>query len=464
MIDTFSTRLPDRASQRGDTLIEVVISALVLAAIVVGTLTGLNSANRVTSLDRERSQADTLAQQEEEQLRSLPINKLSELSETHKVIQHEVNAGGTEYKIASTAQYISDATATSSCSSTSPQADYIETSSKVTWNALGEGKPVVETSIISPPPSADAIAQVTNESGEPVPKMTVTSTGPTNMTTETSTDGCAILALLPGEYALNVHRTGYVDENSYANSDEDPLTDSPFYIVAENTVKKAYEFAEAATLEASFENSATKVEANGDTLVAYNVNANPANKTFGTVGKLEPKIDASLFPASSKYVFFAGSCQEDEPHAVGASDLEGVELHPGEHRGLTLPLPPVKIKVWSGAPGTASVKGHEVANAAVKLTDEGCHVTHEATTSSAGTLTYPAPFGKYKLCVWGGSSGYAADRKYTTGIFSNNTLTGPSEAATMTNGKEVETGYSVVYLGSSAPTSPGTLESSTTGC
>ena len=116
----------------------MIVSALLLAVIVVGTLTGLNSANRATSLDSARSQADALAEQEEDQLRSEPINKLSELSETHEVVQHEVNAGGTKYTISSTAKYIADATATASCTSTSEKADYIQTTSAVTWNALGQ--------------------------------------------------------------------------------------------------------------------------------------------------------------------------------------------------------------------------------------------------------------------------------------------------------------------------------------
>ena len=96
------------ASSAGDTLIEVVVSALLLAVIVVGTLTGINSANRATSLDRARSQADSLAQQDEDHLRSEPINKLSELSETHEAVLHEVDAGGTTYTISSTAKYIAD--------------------------------------------------------------------------------------------------------------------------------------------------------------------------------------------------------------------------------------------------------------------------------------------------------------------------------------------------------------------
>ncbi len=58
------------ADETGDTLIEVLISAVVLVLIVVATLTGLDSTNRATALDRARSQADALAQADEEQARA----------------------------------------------------------------------------------------------------------------------------------------------------------------------------------------------------------------------------------------------------------------------------------------------------------------------------------------------------------------------------------------------------------
>jgi len=452
MIDTSTPRLPSPASARGDTLIEVVISALLLALVVVGTLTGLNSANRTTSIDRERSQADALAQQEEDQLRSDPINKLSELSETHEVLQHEVNANGTKYLISSSARYISDATATASCSSTTPQADYIQTTSKVTWTELGKGKPVVETSLISPPPDSALIVQVTNQAGEAVPHMAVSAAGPSNESAETSSDGCAILAVQPGEYQLNVHRGEYVDPNGYENSDEDPSTNTPLYVVAEASVKTAFEFAKAGTITAHYENTVSHEKVAGDTFIATNANSsmNPAFRSFGKVGVFAKEVSsqAKVFPFGSRYTVYAGTCTEDNPQAVNSSLSDPqVEVSPGGSAEPTLPLPPISIKVLSGK--SSSSPGSRVAKAMVTLEDTGCGAKREAETASpSGELTYPAPYGKYKLCVTGGSSGVAANRKYTT-TFINNTPEGPSEAATMTNGGE-EGKTAIIYLGSGA--------------
>jgi Tfp pilus assembly protein PilV len=457
MIATNNGRLPHPSSQRGDTLIEVLVSALLLAVIVVGTLTGLNSANRSTSIDRERSQADALAQQEEDQLRSEPIAKLSELSATHEVIQREVNASGTTYVISSTAQYISDATATSSCSSTTPKADYIQTTSKVTWHELGTGKPVVETSVISPPADSALIVQVTNQAGEPVPSMNVAATGATNMTSETSTDGCAILGVSPGEYNLNVSRAGYVDEDGFPNSNENIVTNTPFYVVAENTVKKQFQFAPSGTIKVRFENTHTKAPALGESFVYANTLMFPAFKAFPTGSSYTPSYtlsNTSVFPSKATYSAYAGTCEADNPHTVNSSIVVPAQLvTPGKTMEATAGLPPIAVKVLAGS--SKSLPGGGAAHAPVALTDTGCGTTRNLETNGSGELVYAAPYGKYSLCVT------SAGRSYTT-TFANNTANGPSTAATMTNGQELSGEDSVIYMGSSAPSPPGKFESGST--
>jgi Tfp pilus assembly protein PilV len=447
MIDTNHARLPDPASQRGDTLIEVVISAMLLAVIVVGTLTGLNSANRATSQQRARSQATVLAQQEEEQFRSQPINKLSELSVTHEAVVHEVDASGTKYLIKTTAEYKDDATATSSCNATTPDANYIQTTSEVTWKPLGTGK-VVETSIISPPPDAAIIARVTNAAGEAVPGMGVVSTGASNLSTVTSADGCAILAVLPGQYSLNVSKLGYVDRNGYTASDEDPVSDSPFYVVAENTVKEGFVFDHAGTIEASFENSSTKTATEGDQFVITSTEMNPTYRPFGKPGTYGTKVSspATVFPFTSKYSVYAGSCEADNPHVVNAANAEPstVLVSGGATAPVKVAVPPVNMELMSG---TSSAPGSPLAGAAGIITDTGCHTERAFTTAGGGVLPHPGlPFGKYELCIE--SSGKRWEHEFT-----NNTTGGPSpenwSGEGLTAGKAA-----IVYMGSATKTGP----------
>ena len=404
-------RPPRLAAETGDTLIEVLISALVIVAVVVATLSGLNNANHATSLDRERSQADALAQQDEDQLRSEPVTKLSELSETHEVLEQEVTSGGTHYTITSTAQYKSDSTGTASCTSSSAKADYIETTSTVTWPAIGSSKPVVETGIVSPPADSALIVQVLGASGEAVPKMTVEASGPSAISTETSTDGCAILAVKPGEYSLNVKRAGYVDQYGYTESNKDPHYSASFYVIAESTAKRSFEFAPAGGIEAKF----TGANAEDDTFVAFN-----ALTTLKEFGKLESyhateSTGAVLFPFASKYTVYAGNCEADLPTSNGQASNPEVEIKPGAISPISIPVAAVNISVNSG---TKAVPGTAINSFTGTLEDTGCKTVRKF-TATTGVLPKPGmPFGSYALCVTATVAGNP--RKYSTAVLNNN--------------------------------------------
>jgi len=448
---SLATRRASLAAETGDTLIEVLISAVLIALIVVATMVGLNSNNRATALDRARSQADALAQKAEDELRSEPVKALSELNRTEVVEE-----GGTKYTITSTSKYIADATATSSCNSSTPHADYLQTTSKVTWPAMGVAKPVEESSIISPPPGAALIVQVT-EAGTALEGAQVSAIGPAPATTvhtlETSSDGCAILALPPGGYEINVRKAGYVDPNWFPNTREDPSTThsaylSP-YLVAETTTKEAYDLGRAGTLEVGFRSGATPVE--GDTFVAFN-SFMSSFKQLGTLGKYATTVASEKtvypYPESSPYTVYAGTCEADSPGKFGLEPTT-IVVPPGATGAGSVPLPAVNIRVMSGT--SAGAPGVPVTSATGSTTDEGCEVKRSFTTTSAGALPRPGlPFGKYSMCV--GSGG----RRWK-GAFEDNTAAGPS-STTWTNGGINAEGNAVIYLGTNPSGSPSGTE------
>jgi Tfp pilus assembly protein PilV len=436
------------AGEAGDTLIEVLISAVLIALVVVATSVGLNSTNHATALDRARSQADGLAQQAQDELRSESVEKLSELNRTQVVME-----GKTKYTITSTSTYIADASATSSCNSSTPHADYLQTTSKVTWPSMGASKPVEESSIISPPPGAALIVQVT-EDGNALENANVSATGPspsaTAHTLETSSDGCAILALTPGDYEINVSKASYVDPNWYANTREDPTTTHNAYLapflVAETTTKEAYDLGRAGTLEVSFLSGSTPAE--GDSFVAFN-SFMSAFKQVGAVGTYKPTIatgkEVYPYPESSPYTVYAGTCEADSPGKFGLEPAQ-VVVPPGATGAVTVPLPPVNVRVMSGTGAGAATEGSPVTGATVYVDDTGCGTARSLTTTSSGALNRPGlPFGKYSMCV--GSAG-----REWEGTFENNTVTGPS-APNWTNGG-VSAGNAVIYLGTSPSGSP----------
>jgi Tfp pilus assembly protein PilV len=451
LIATCTHRL---AAERGDTLIEVIISAVLIALVVVATTSGLNSTNRATALDRARSQADGLAQQAEDELRSESVKSLSNLDR-----ERTVEVGKTKYTIVSTSEYIADTTATSSCNSSSPEASYLQTTSKVTWPSMGVSKPVEESSIISPPPGAALIVQVSEDGTTALEGAVVSATGPspagTEHTLETSSDGCAILALQPGSYEINVHKAGYVDPNWFFNTREDPTTTHDAYLapflVAETTTKEPYDLGRAGTLEVSFLSGSTPVE--GDTFVAFNTFMSEP-KPRGTVGAYKRIVSAEreVYPyaKSSAYTVYAGTCEADSPGKFGLKPEEAV-VPPGGTESATVLLPPVNIKVMSGTESGSSNEGSPLAGATVYIYDQGCEVARSFTTTASGALPRPGlPFGKYSMCV------SSADKKWE-GTFENNTAAGPS-STTWPNGGVNGEGDAVIYLGTSPGGNPSKTE------
>ncbi len=81
MIATFLSRpatpepeLPKPGSEGGFMLLEVIVSALLVALIAVGTYSGLVSADRAGTGERASAQATVIAQQDEERLRGLSVS------------------------------------------------------------------------------------------------------------------------------------------------------------------------------------------------------------------------------------------------------------------------------------------------------------------------------------------------------------------------------------------------------
>jgi Tfp pilus assembly protein PilV len=427
MIRTFSAKLRvlgrssigrrSLASERGDTLIEVLISAVLIAGIVVATLTGLDSTNKATSLQRARSQADALAQQDEDRLRSIPITELKKLEET--AFTQTIEEGGTKYKVTSSAKYIVDNAATTNCATTAPSAEYIQTISSVTWNSIGTGKPVVETGIVSPPPDTSLIVQVTGPSDVAEPGVEANITGPSTASALTSTNGCAILAVSPGEYEINVHQTGYVDQNWITESKNDSFYPSKVYLPAVTTTKEPYIFAKGARvnpLSFKYLNPTTGKEEPTKALNARmeNTEMTPTFRLLRPESSTTPvetitQSEKIVYPFTAPYTVYAGSCLANKPPE---KERVSITFAPGGEATPKLLLPSLIVDVWQN-----SKKEWEKEAAPKKLitskpeiflydTDEGCESkrqtpeTIEKQTEKGGALKYPGqPWGTYTVCV-----------------------------------------------------------------
>jgi Tfp pilus assembly protein PilV len=396
------------ASETGFALMEVLISSVLLAIIVIGTLTAFDSSNRFTSNEQDRSQASTLAQQDEDRLRGLQVSQLASLNSTRTVVLN-----GTTFTIASTGQFQTDATSTSSCGA-GGSADYIKTTSTVTWPAMGNTPPVVAESIITPPAGGSLIVQVVDSLGNGVSGMAVSGSGQGTLTGTTGVDGCSIFGgLAGGSYNVSVSEGGYVDKDGNTTP---PVNQQAVTVIPGSSATKTYYFDQAGQIQAHFTSKqygVTNSDVTGDTLVLLNNNMTyPGLRYFGTVGTPDtpPIVASNVFPFTSAYTVFGGSCAANQPSLFAGNTDPSVTVPQGgvvSFGGATptqaaIPLPSLNVTVYSGTSVTSP--GSVLANARVVITDIDASCTTQAkrtyTTTAQGRLSNPSlPFGNYTVCA-----------------------------------------------------------------
>jgi Tfp pilus assembly protein PilV len=392
-------------SEAGFALIEVLISAVLLAIIVIGTFTAFDASNRFTANDQDRSQANTLAQQDEDRLRGLQVSQLASLNSSRMV-----TLNGTTFTVTSTGQFETDTTSTSSCGP-GGSADYIKTTSTVTWLAMGNTPPVVAESIVTPPAGGSLIVQVVDSQGNGVSNMAVTGSGQANLTGTTGTNGCSIFGGLDGgSYNIAVAQAGFVDKDGNTTP---PAAQQAVTVIPGSSATKTFYFDQAGQIQAHFSSKqyGTSVsDVTGDTLVLLNNNMTyPGLRYFGTAGTPDtPPITATnVFPFTSSYTVFAGSCAANQPSAFGATDPSITVPQGGivSFGGTTpnqpaIPLPALNVTVYSGTSSTSP--GSTLANAHVVVTDTGCspNVKRTYTSTAAGRISNPSlPYGTYTVCA-----------------------------------------------------------------
>ena len=134
------------SEESGVTIVEVIVSALLVVIISTFVFTALTSANRTGAQERYRAQAYAIAQEDQARLRSLQVSDVTRLNQTHTETQD-----GTTFTVVSTGAPKIDRTATSACDSGNSSADYIAISSTVTWPNMASHSPIVIESILTPP-------------------------------------------------------------------------------------------------------------------------------------------------------------------------------------------------------------------------------------------------------------------------------------------------------------------------
>lgn len=398
-------------SESGVTLIEVVISAVLVAIIAIATLTGFDAAGRATADERQHNQATLLAGQDQERLRGMNVTELGRLGTATSAEQIE----GTNYTITSEAQFVSAAKEAYACETSGANADYLQTTSKVTWPGLSstghEREAVSQSSIVAVPTSSSVLVNVRNQANEAVEGATVTVTGKSSGTTAEQTtpvSGCVIFgALADSEVGITGTKTGWINEKLEA---EPPATEAQ--LSSTSLVNKTFVIANPGALRVEFESAGNTAGVQGDTV--YVAHTGAPEKTIGTAGTyssaisvptLWPYQTAGTPPGESPYTVYAGCKGLDpgltaSPNPVTSGKKEvttrAPQVNPGQITPVKVELPAVNVQVYEGE--SSSKPGALDAGAEAKLTF--CGASRVMKTTSTGALEHPyQPYTKLTLCL-----------------------------------------------------------------
>jgi hypothetical protein len=415
--------------------VETLVSAVVLIVIALATLAAVDRAQSTSAIGKGRSVAASLAEQDQERLRSLPAPSLSTYRTNHASTR-VVTVGGLNYNVASTVDWVRDATGgTPSCSSDDNQADYLKITSTVTGTAV---RPVTISSLVAPPLAysnnrGTLAVKVLDGADQPVVGLAVTISGPAAATDTTNAAGCAVFAFIPaGDYHVQFARSGWVDPTGDNTVDETPTVNAGKV----NQLSLIYDMAGAMTMRFDtkigsaapttswgWTSSAMHTGVTGSGIRPYiSAAATAATATPTTPPNVQQSIALTdLFPFRTAYQTFAGQCKGSNPDTVLGTNTwftsgfggfgDAVVIPPGDTSTVvTVRQPALALTVKDNSGSGNLLQG---ANVFLTVDDTTCIGTpvrlKGLTTNASGLMTKTGtgvptydpgvPFGKYDICA-----------------------------------------------------------------
>jgi prepilin-type N-terminal cleavage/methylation domain-containing protein len=435
-------RLRDcRRAEQGFTLIEVLVSALITLIISAGVATALIASTDFTSRERNQSQANEVAQQDQERMKSMSDSQLTSLHQTRTV-----TLNNNKFTVISTAAF-EDATGGSSCTSKS-QAYFKLTSTVTTVPTAGNpAQAVTEETIVTRPLAGSLLVQVNNQTAAPLGGTAIAIAGQSTKyaaSATTDANGCVAFAGLPTDtYTINATDPGYVDPNGNTTATEavgvtqTSIASPPTLIMGPAAAQKVGFITNGTSVTYDSYASAPYPAGHGAAPVAYELSyygagggvnmstaaclVYPGSKCAGTgsptvaftastpvstfvAGNLFPFYLGSSAQYTNNYQVWAGSCEQEQPlqPPAGTGFMTVMPGEPASTAGLdgVVYEPAVDLAVqYNGtnvAPAHVSIKfsGKNSAGTTVTCTDTWHWVPQLGTETIGPVLyrTYPAPF------------------------------------------------------------------------
>ena len=407
---------------------EVMISAAILIVVVLGVLASLDGVTRAAGGNKARTIAATLAEQDQERLRSLPTSDLNKLSVIETATRPVVVAGVT-YTIESKAEWVVDATGvTLSCVVAPGDGSYLRIKSTVTSPMTGARvRPVVLSSIVAPRPGKGTLtAMVKNAAGGPVVGAGVQAIGPTPDTKTTNASGCAVFDESDaGSYTLRLNTTNWVDPNGV----QSPVKTTTVSAGNLSTVEFVYDNSSSFNVSTYTVVGGVEQPDRSNGVIAAHTGLTLGNRTVTSAPGATTFAFTLMFPFTSPYLVYSGGCDGNNPSNAIPSYYSThpnsvVQLTPGGATVAAKALEPAILLSLTSNGGVLSSDSFATVYAYPKT--PGCATTRISmgTTSSAGALTEPGlPFGLYDICVQYRDTSPSPDRFYAHTFTNVNNVT-----------------------------------------
>jgi type II secretory pathway pseudopilin PulG len=366
----FATQGGRVRSNAGFTLIEVLVTALIVILIASASAKALISTSHASGDQRLRAQADAVANQDLERLRGLSDDNLNGLNQGPRT----VSVNGTAFNVTSTANYL-DTTGASTC--TSSAAAYYKISSTVTWAESYSNRTdttVTQESVLARPVTGDMYIQATDQTGAPLSGVAVAATGPDTQNDTTNGSGCVLFAgLSPGSYAITLADSGYVDPNGNASPPNVTATVTASTPVAPSG--NPFRLGRAGSLAATFTTVGSSSGYNGEADAiswlgsgasyamsgGYRTATSTTPSTALSTASLFPFNESTTGPASytNNYSAWAGRCLQQEPPA-GVDTYSVTPGSTGQAASVMEPVLSVGATNYKNGSTTTAVKPDHV--------------------------------------------------------------------------------------------------------
>ena len=419
--------------EEGFGLIEVVVSAVILVIVVLGTLSLIDNATGQSVENRSRARAAQLAEQEQENLRAQPVATLAGDASTGRTGSSRtstVKVGGIDYTVTSTVQWLRDANSSAPSCTDDGIAEYLQLTTTVDDKLGSDGVAAVrQVTLLTPPAGAFgdhtgtlAVKLVDRTGSTPITGQTVSLTGPQAGSQATNAQGCAVFNYFTsGDYTASFARAGYVDPlGRNPGQATGRIVDNGIAVVTQRFDRAASIRATISPGQAYGVTVANSAISNGTGTLSF-----PATPSASTLSSTQTA--SGLFPFSDGYAVYSGTCSANNPSLYTGQTVASTAINPGDvNRAVNVTQPLVNLTVKRGT--------SNVGNAVVKAfqTDSGCPNLSYAFSNTAGngTTSLGLPYGNYRVCVTDGSSYKQAFSVANTAASTSATLTMTSTTTT----------------------------------